>query len=73
MKTTTDHRHKASRFQVQIAIEFIKDLEFIALDEEEAREIAENRAYLRAKTLSNAGYSIGDVEVLNIKEVRRGR
>ena len=57
MKTTTEHKDKATWYEVVLAI-----------DEEEASDIAENRSR-RSRGMARLGYSLGDIEVIESKEV----
>ena len=68
-KTTTDFKYKAEWYEVTMIQEFTRTVNILALDEEEAAEIAENRARL-SKNIARLGYSIGDVEVINAKELK---
>tara|TARA_R100001377_G_scaffold35816_1_gene19821 strand:- start:328 stop:585 length:258 start_codon:yes stop_codon:yes gene_type:complete len=67
-KTTTDFKHKAEWYEVTMIQEFTRTVNILAIDEEEAAEIAESRARL-SKSIARLGYSLGDVEVIDAKEL----
>jgi len=71
VKTMTSYRTKASRFKVLVAVECIKEYTVMAIDKEEAAEIAESRAIQKNKVLKDRDYIIGDVEVALIEEINR--
>lgn len=71
MKTMTSYRNKASRFKVLVAVECIKEYTVMAIDKEEAEEIALGRATQKSKLLQQRDYIIGDVEVALIEEIKK--
>lgn len=73
MKTMTSYRTKASRFKVLVAVECIKEYTVMAIDKEEAEEIALGRATQKNKVLANRDFIIGDIEVALIEEIKNER
>ena len=67
-KTSTEYKSKAIWFEVTMIQEFTRTVQILAVDKEEAGEIAENRAR-RARALARFGYSLGDVEVIDSTEL----
>jgi hypothetical protein len=67
-KTTTDFKEKASWHEVTMVQEYTRTIQVLAIDGEEAGEIAENRARL-SKAIPRLGYSLGDVEIIEAKEL----
>ena len=49
-------------------VDFYKEMRVRAESPEEAAELAENRIRARQTSLYSSGYSLGDIEVLNVKE-----
>ena len=67
-KTATEYKSKAGWFEVTMVQEFTRTVTVLAVDTEEAGEIAENRAR-RSRGMTRLGYSLGDVDVIEAKEV----
>jgi len=67
-KTTTGFKDKASWYEVTMVQEYTRTIQVLAINEEEAGELAENRARL-SKAISRFGYSLGDVEIIEAKEL----
>tara|TARA_R110000751_G_scaffold271059_1_gene370829 strand:- start:290 stop:535 length:246 start_codon:yes stop_codon:yes gene_type:complete len=67
-KTATEYKSKAVWFEVTMVQEFTRTVTVLAVDTEEAGEIAENRAR-RSRGMTRLGYSLGDVDVIEAKEV----
>ena len=73
-KTVTQFpRRKASRFKVGLVAEFYKEFDVIAIDAQEAAEIAENRQRRAYSSLKQRGYVIGDIEVINVETADEDR
>ena len=68
LKTTTGYKDKATWHEVTMVQEFTRTVVVLAIDEEEASEIAENRSR-RSRGMVRLGYSLGDIEVIEAKEV----
>ena len=51
-------------------VEFYKDQFVKAVDEEEAKELAENRLRRRTSLMNSLGFSIGDLEIIDTEEKR---
>ena len=67
-KTTTDFKNKAIWYEVTMVQEYTRTVQILALDKEEAGELAENRARL-SKGIPRLGYSLGDVEIIEAKKL----
>tara|TARA_R110000765_G_scaffold283699_1_gene380616 strand:- start:22 stop:294 length:273 start_codon:yes stop_codon:yes gene_type:complete len=67
-KTTTDFKEHAVWHEVTMVQEYTRTVQVLAIDEEEAGEIAGNRARL-SKAIPRLGYSLGDVEIIEAKEL----
>tara|TARA_R110000765_G_scaffold139268_1_gene239376 strand:+ start:470 stop:721 length:252 start_codon:yes stop_codon:yes gene_type:complete len=68
LKTQTSHRDCAEMYKVTVISEFTRVVNIRAIDEEEAAELAENRARSRiGGTLDRLGYSLGDVEIMSVE------
>tara|TARA_R100000654_G_scaffold42714_1_gene68926 strand:+ start:257 stop:484 length:228 start_codon:yes stop_codon:yes gene_type:complete len=59
---------KLSRYRVGLVIEFYKDQFVKAIDEVEAKEIAENRLRRRRGLWKSLGFSIGDIEIVDAEK-----
>ena len=68
LKTTTEYKDKATWYEVTMVQEFTRTVVVLAIDEEEASDIAENRSR-RSRGMARLGYSLGDIEVIESKEV----
>ena len=55
-------------YTVAMYVDFYKEMRVRAESPEEAAELAENRIRARQTSLYSSGYSLGDIEVLNVKE-----
>ena len=51
-----------------MVVEFYKDQFVKAIDEEEAKERAENRLRRRTGLMNSLGFSIGDIEVVDAEQ-----
>ena len=67
-RTTTEYKDKATWYEVTMVQEFTRTVTVLAIDEQEAGEIAENRSR-RSRGMARLGYSLGDIEVIESKEV----
>jgi len=67
-RTTTEYKDKATWYEVTMVQEFTRTVTVLAIDEQEASEIAENRSR-RSRGMERLGYSLGDIEVIEAKEV----
>jgi len=67
-RTTTEYKDKATWHEVTMVQEFTRTVTVLAIDEQEASEIAENRSR-RSRGMARLGYSLGDIEVIESKEV----
>ena len=56
-----------------VAVECIKEYTVMAIDKEEAEEIALGRATQKNKVLANRDFIIGDIEVALIEEIKNER
>lgn len=68
LKTSTAYKSKATNYEVTIIAEYTRVLNVVAVDEEEAKEIAENRTRAKTAVMTRLGYSIGDVEAIDAQE-----
>ena len=68
LKTTTAFKSKATNYEVTIIAEYTRLLNVVAVDEEEAKEIAENRTRAKTAVMTRLGFSIGDVEAIDAQE-----
>ena len=55
-------------YTVAMYVDFYKEMRVRAESPEEAAQLAENRIRARQTSLYSSGYSLGDIEVLNVKE-----
>ena len=62
-------RYFCARYKVGMMLEFYKEITVSAVDEKEAARIAEARIRARQTNLLKAGYSLGDIEPIEIEEV----
>jgi hypothetical protein len=71
MKIQTKYHYKGKlpKFKVLVAVEVFKDYTLVAIDEEEALQIAEERARHRSGVLTKRGYSLGDIEAISAEKV----
>jgi hypothetical protein len=69
-KTTTDFKDHAVWHEVTMVQEYTRTVQVLAIDEEEAGEIAGNRARV-SRSVSNLGYVLGDVEVIEAKQLNK--
>ena len=63
-------KHKQRYYRVGVIVEFYKDQFVKAVDEEEAKELAENRLRRRTGLMNSLGFSIGDLEIIDTEEKR---
>ena len=63
-------RDIAVKFRVAMYVEMFREITVSAQTEEQAREFAENRVRLRNKVIENHGYTIGDIEFINVEELK---
>lgn len=47
--------------------EFYREMCVSAIDEDEAKQLAEDRVRARQRHMSNSGYFIGDIELLGVE------
>lgn len=55
------------KFKVGMIVEFYREMDVVAVDKTEAGQLAEARIRSKHKVLSDLGYTIGDVEVINVE------
>jgi len=73
LQTQTTYRAVAEMYSVTIVTEHSRVVNILAVDEEEAAMLAENRARSRVDGyLNNLGYSLGDVEVMSVEKKKKG-
>ena len=60
-------KNKQKYYRVGLIVEFYKDQFVKAVDEEEAKELAENRLRRRTSLMNSLGFSIGDLEVIDVE------
>jgi|TARA_B100001063_G_C16560838_1_gene450881 hypothetical protein len=73
-KTMTQfHNGKTEKFRVGMVVEFYREIDVVAIDGEEAAEIAEARQRYKQKVLADLGYIIGDVEILSTEKINENR
>jgi len=61
-------KFKRGSYTVAMSVEFYKEMLVSAETPEEAQELAEMRVRARQKNLYAGGYSLGDIEFLNVTE-----
>ena len=72
LKTQTSRRAGAELYEVTLVTEFSRVVNILASDEEEAAELAENRARSRVGgVLDRLGYNLGDVEIMDVKRKKK--
>lgn len=54
-------------FRVSMIVEFAKTMKVSAYDQKEALELVDARLRNRQKAMTAMGYSIGDIEILEVK------
>ena len=59
---------KLTQYRVGLVVEFYRDQFVKAIDEEEAKELAENRLRKRTGLMNSLNFSIGDVEVVDVEQ-----
>ena len=68
LKTVSSGTKKNQRYyRVGLVVEFYKDQFVKAVDEEEAKELAENRLRRRTGLMNSLGFSIGDLEIIDVE------
>ena len=69
-KTTTSDAPKFMRasYKVSMIVEYYKEMKVSAVTKEEAMALAEERVRARQKNLHAGGYSLGDIEILEVVE-----
>lgn len=65
---TSAPKFKRCSYTVAMSVEFYKEMLVSAETPEEAQELAEMRVRARQKNLHAGGYSLGDIEFLNVTE-----
>ena len=60
-------KNKQKYYRVGLIVEFYKDQFVKAVDEEEAKELAENRLRRRTSLMNSLGFSIGDLEIIDVE------
>ena len=58
------------KYRVAMYVEMFREITVSAQTEEQAREFAENRVRLRNKVIEKNGYTIGDIEFVNVEELK---
>ena len=72
LKTQTSRRAGAEIYEVTLVTEFSRVVNILASDEEEAAELAENRARsIVGGVLDRLGYNLGDVEIMDVKRKKK--
>ena len=59
---------KLPQYRVGLVVEFYRDQFVKAIDEEEAKELAENRLRRRTGLMNSLNFSIGDVEIVDVEQ-----
>ena len=68
LKTVSSGTKKNQRYyRVGLVVEFYKDQFVKAVDPEEAKEFAENRLRRRTGLMISLGFSIGDLEIIDVE------
>ncbi len=69
-KTTVSDAPKFMRasYKVSMIVEYYKEMKVSAVSKEEAIALAEERVRARQKNLHAGGYSLGDIEILEVVE-----
>jgi hypothetical protein len=59
---------QCATYKVSVVVEFYREMTVRAADSTEAMEIAEARIRARQSIMKKHGYSVGDIEVLEVEE-----
>ena len=62
------NKHLRDSYRVSMYVDFYKEMRVCAGSPEEAKELAEMRVRSRQTSLYSSGYSLGDVEIIDVKE-----
>ena len=62
------NKHLRDSYRVSMYVDFYKEMRVCAGSPEEAKELAEIRVRSRQTSLYSSGYSLGDVEIIDVKE-----
>ena len=62
-------RYHCNQYRVGMMLEYYKELTILAADEKEAQQLAEVRVRSRQVKMLNAGYSLGDIEIIMTEEM----
>ena len=69
LKTVSSGTKKKQKYyRVGLVVEFYKDQYVKAVNKEEAKELAENRLRRRTGLMNSLGFSIGDLEIIDVEE-----
>ena len=62
------NKYLRDNYTVAMYVDFYKEMRVRAESPEEAAQLAENRVRARQTSLYSSGYSLGDVEIINVEE-----
>ena len=62
------NKYLRDSYTVAMYVDFYKEMRVRAESPEEAAQLAENRVRARQTSLYSSGYSLGDVEIINVEE-----
>ena len=62
------NKYLRESYTVAMYVDFYKEMRVRAESPEEAAQLAENRVRARQTSLYSSGYSLGDVEIIAVKE-----
>ena len=63
------NKHMRDSYIVSMYVDFYKEMRVCAGSPEEAKELAETRVRSRQTSLYSSGYSLGDVEIIDVREI----
>lgn len=73
MKNHDSNRFRyGHKYTVGLVAEMFKEFTIVALNEEQAEQIAIRKARNSTKTLQNMGYNIGDIDTVEVKKKKIG-
>lgn len=60
-------KYSLTKYKVSMICEFYREMCVSAIDEAEAKQLAEDRVRARQRHMSNSGYFLGDIELLGVE------
>ena len=62
------NKYLRESYTVSMYVDFYKEMRVRAESPEEAAQLAENRVRARQTSLYSSGYSLGDVEIISVRD-----